>query len=141
MLTGIKKLELTLKTKIMKKSIKAMFAIIAFTMISTVGIAQYKMDSDGRTISNSSGSTVGKIDSDWRTVSNASGSTIGKVDSDGKTISNSSGSTVLKISGNDINNSSGSTIAKMSDVTSAISGSKPEAVYVALWWFIVKGNK
>jgi len=63
------------------------------------------------------------------------------VDSDGKTISNSSGSTVLKISGNDINNSSGSTIAKMSDVTSAIKGAKQQAVYVALWWFIVKGNK
>ncbi len=125
----------------MKKITKTFFVLTAFLLISTLASAQYKMDSDGRTISNSSGSTVGKIDSDGRTVSNSSGSTVGKVDSDGKTISNASGSTVLKISGNDINNSSGSTIAKMSDVTSAISGSKPEAVYVALWWFIVKGNR
>jgi hypothetical protein len=29
----------------------------------------------------------------------------------------------------------------MSDVTIAIKGSKPEAVYVALWWFLVKENK
>lgn len=125
----------------MKNNIKTTIAIAAFSLVSLVSQAQHKMDSDGRTISNSSGSTVGKIDSDGRTVSNASGSTVGKVDSDGKTISNSSGSTVLKISGNDINNSSGSTIAHMSDVTSAIKGSKPEAVYVALWWFIVKGNR
>jgi hypothetical protein len=47
---------------------------------------------------------------------------------------------VLRVDGNDIRNSSNSTIAKMSDVTSAISGAKPEAVYVALWWFIVKGE-
>lgn len=124
----------------MKKSMKTVMAIIVFTMVSVVANAQFKMDSDGRTLSNSSGSTVGKIDSDGRTVSNASGSTIGKVDSDGKTISNRNGSTVLKISGDNICNSSGSTIAKMSDVTSSIKGSKPEAVYVALWWFIVKGN-
>jgi hypothetical protein len=50
----------------MKKSIKTMFAIVAFTMISTIGMAQYKMDSNGRTISNSNGSTVGKIDSDGK---------------------------------------------------------------------------
>lgn len=124
----------------MKTNIKTVIAIVLFTMISVISKAQFKMDSDGRTLSNSSGSTVGKIDSDGRTISNASGSTIGKVDSDGKTISNRNGSTVLKVSGNDINNSSGSTIAKMSDVTSAISGAKPEAVYVALWWFVVKGN-
>jgi hypothetical protein len=125
----------------MKKTIKTFIAVAALTLVTSVASAQsHKMDSDGRTISNSSGSTVGKIDSDGRTVSNASGSTRGKVDSDGKTISNASGSTVLKISGNDINNASGSTIAKMSDVTSAIKGAKPEAIYVALWWFIVKGN-
>jgi hypothetical protein len=29
----------------------------------------------------------------------------------------------------------------MSDVTNAINGAKPDAVYVALWWFIVKGNR
>ncbi len=124
----------------MKNLFKTIAAVIVFTVVSNVASAQYKMDSDGRTISNSSGASVGKIDSDGRTVSNASGSTIGKVDSDGKTISNASGNTVLKISGNDINNASGSTIAKMSDVTSAIRGAKPEAVYVALWWFIVKGG-
>ena len=124
----------------MRTQIKKIMATIAFVCISTLVSAQYKMDGDGRTLSNSSGSTVGKIDSDGRTVSKANGSTIGKVDSDGRTISNANGSTVLKISGNDINNSSGSTIAKMSDVMSAINGAKPEAVYVALWWFIVKGN-
>jgi hypothetical protein len=48
---------------------------------------------------------------------------------------------VLKIDGNDIRNSSNSTIAKMSDVTNSIKGAKPEAIYVALWWFLVKGNK
>lgn len=124
----------------MKKNTKAVIGAIAFILFSTIASAQFKMDSNGRTLSNSSNSTVGKIDSDGRTVSNASGSTVGKVDNDGKTISNANGSTVLKISGNDINNASGSTIAKMSDVTNAIKGSKPEAVYVALWWFIVKGN-
>ena len=45
------------------------------------------------------------------------------------------------IDGNDIRNSSNSTIAKMSDVTNSIKGAKPEAIYVALWWFLVKGNK
>jgi len=124
----------------MKTNIKTIIATFALVCISTLASAQFKMDSNGRTLSNSSGSTVGKIDSDGRTVSKANGSTVGKVDSDGRTISNANGSTVLKISGNDINNSSGSTIAKMSDVMSAINGAKPEAVYVALWWFIVKGN-
>lgn len=124
----------------MKKALKTILAVTAFTFISNFVAAQYKMDSDGRTISNSSGASVGKIDSDGRTVSNSSGATIGKVDSDGKTISNSSGATVLKISGNDINNSSGSTIAHMSDVTGSIKGAKETAVYVALWWFIVKGG-
>ena len=106
----------------MKTNIKTMIATFALVCISTLASAQFKMDSDGRT------------------VSKANGSTVGKVDSDGRTISNANGSTVLKISGNDINNASGSTIAKMSDVMSAINGAKPEAVYVALWWFIVKGN-
>ncbi|MEO7983216.1 MAG: 5-fold beta-flower protein [Bacteroidota bacterium] len=124
----------------MKKNTTAFIGTIAFIFFSTIASAQFKMDSDGRTLSNSSNSTVGKIDSDRRTISNAGGSTIGKIDSDGKTISNANGSTVLKISGNDINNASGSTVAKMSEVTNAINGSKPEAVYVALWWFFVKGN-
>jgi hypothetical protein len=126
----------------MKKFIKSTLAIIGFSLISTVAAAQqFKMDSDGRTISTSSNKTVGKIDSDGRTISDANNSTLGKVDSDGKTISNRNNSTVLKISGNDIYNSSNSKVGTMSDVTSAISGAKPQAVYVALWWFIVKGNK
>lgn len=107
----------------MKTNIKTLLAGVSFMLISTVAAAQFKMSSDGRTLSNSSNSTVGKIDSD------------------GRTISNTSNTTVLKISGNDINNASGSTIAKMSDVLNAISGAKPEAKYVALWWFIVKGNR
>jgi hypothetical protein len=73
-------------------------------------MAQYKMDSNGKSISNSSNKTVGKIDSD------------------GKTISNRNNNIVLKISGNDIYNSSNSKVATMSDVTSAISGAKPETV-------------
>ena len=125
----------------MKKNIKAILAITAFTFVTTVTMAQYKMDSNGKTISNSSNKTVGKIDSDGKTISDANNSTLGKVDSDGKTISNRNNSTVLKISGNDIMNSSNSKVGTMSDVTNAISGAKPEAVYVALWWFIVKGNR
>ncbi len=125
----------------MKKFIKSAFAVATFTFISTIATAQYKMDSDGKTLSNSSNSTVGKIDSDGRTISDAKNSTLGKVDSDGKTISNRNNSTVLKISGNDIYNNSNSKVGTMSDVTSAISGAKKEAVYVALWWFIVKGNR
>ena len=118
-----------------------MFAIAAFSFISTAVMAQYKMDSNGRTLSNSGNSTVGKIESDGRTVSDANNSMLGKVDSDGKTISNRNNSTVLKISGSDIYNTSNSKVGTMSDVTSTITGSKPEAIYVALWWFIVKGNK
>ncbi len=125
----------------MKKTIKTFFAVMAFTMISNFGMAQYKMDSDGKTLRNSSNSSVGKIDSDGKTIRNSSNSSVGSVDSDGKTIRNSSNSSVLKVDGNDIRNSSNSTIAKMSDVTNAIQGAKSEAVYVALWWFIVKGNK
>ncbi|WP_462241991.1 5-fold beta-flower protein [Ferruginibacter sp.] len=126
----------------MTKFIKSGFAILAFSTISSIAVAQqFKMDSNGKTLSTSSNKTVGKIDSDGRTISDANNSTLGKVDSDGKTISNRNNSTVLKISGNDIMNSSNSKVGTMSDVTSAISGAKPEAVYVALWWFIVKGNK
>ncbi|MGE0568317.1 MAG: 5-fold beta-flower protein [Bacteroidia bacterium] len=120
---------------------KKLFAIAAFCLVSGIASAQYKMDSDGKTLRNSSNSSVGKIDSDGKTIRNSSNSSVGKVDSDGKTIRNSSNSTVLKIDGDNIRNSSNSTIAKMSDVTNAIKGAKPEAVYVALWWFIVKGNK
>ncbi|MFM2327853.1 MAG: hypothetical protein RIR31_2055 [Bacteroidota bacterium] len=125
----------------MKKFIKSALGIAVFSIVTTIASAQYKMDSNGKTISNSSNKTAGKIDSDGRTISDANNSTLGKVDSDGKTISNRNNSTVLKISGNDIMNSSNSKVGTMSDVTSDISGAKPEAVYVALWWFIVKGNR
>jgi hypothetical protein len=125
----------------MKKLIKATLATILFLVVSNTASAQCKMDSDGKTLRNSSNSSIGRVDSDGKTVRNASNSTVGRVDSDGKTIRNSSNSTVLKIDGNDIRNSSNSTIAKMSDVTNSIKGAKPEAIYVALWWFLVKGNK
>lgn len=125
----------------MKTSLKTSLAILAFTCISNIASAQYSMDSDGKTLRNSSNSSVGRIDSDGRTIRNSSNSSVGQVDSDGKTIRNSSNSAVLRVDGNDIRNSSNSTIAKMSDVTSAIKGAKPEAAYVALWWFLVKGNK
>ncbi|HRH09921.1 MAG TPA: hypothetical protein PLU73_00325 [Bacteroidia bacterium] len=124
----------------MIRQFKKTMAIAAFTLITGYSNAQYKMDSDGRTLRNSSNSSVGRIDSDGKTIRNSSNSSVGHVDSDGKTIRNSSNSSVLKVDGNDIRNSSNSTIAKMSDVTSAIQGAKPEAVYVALWWFLVKGN-
>jgi len=125
----------------MKNTLKTALTILAFTFISSVASAQYKMDSDGKTLRNSSNSSVGRIDSDGKTIRNSSNSSVGHVDSDGKTIRNSSNSSVLKIDGNDIRNSSNSVIAKMSDVTNDIKGAKPEAVYVALWWFLVKGNK
>lgn len=125
----------------MKNTIKLIAATLLFTAFTNVANAQYKMDSDGKTLRNSSNSTVGKIDSDGKTIRNANNSSVGKVDSDGKTIRNSNNSTVLKIDGNDIRNSNNSTIAKMSDITKDIKGAKPEAVYVALWWFIVKENK
>lgn len=127
------------KTNTMKKTIQSIFAVMAFTAIAGVASAQdYKMD--GSTMDNSSGSTVAKIESDGRTIDNASGSTIAKVESDGKTIDDSHGSTALKISGDEIDNSSGSTVGHMSDVKSAISGATSDAAYVALWWFVVKGN-
>lgn len=125
----------------MKKIIHKAMTVAAFCVITNIASAQYKMDSNGKTISNSNNHTLGKIESDGRTISDANNSTLGKVDSDGKTISNRNNSTVLKISGNDIYNSNNSKVATMSDVTSAISGAKAEAVYVALWWFIVKGNR
>jgi hypothetical protein len=123
-----------------KKSLKLFFVTLALMFVSNFASAQFKMDSDGKTLRNSSNSSVGRIDSDGKTIRNSSNSTVGKVDSDGKTIRNSSNSTVLKIDGDNIRNSSNSTIAKMSDVTRDIKGAKPEAVYVALWWFLVKGN-
>lgn len=119
---------------------KRNFALLAFVLISGIAAAQFKMDSDGKTIRNSSNSSVGRIDSDGSTVRNSSNSSVGRVDSDGKTIRNSSNSAVLKVDGNDIRNSSNVVIAKMSDVLRDIKGAKAEAVYVALWWFIVKGN-
>lgn len=125
----------------MKTSLKTTLAVMAFTLISGIASAQYSMDSDGKTIRNSSNSSVGSIDSDGKTIRNSSNSSVGRVDSDGKTIRNSSNSEVLRVDGDDIRNSSNSTIAKMSDVTNAIKGAKAEAVYVALWWFIVKENK
>ena len=125
----------------MKKTLKTTFTILAFTLVSTVASAQYKMDSDGKTLRNSSNSSVGRIDSDGKTIRDANNSSVGRVDSDGKTIRNSSNSSVLKIDGSTIRNSSNSSIAKMSDVTKDIKGAKEEAVYVALWWFLVKENK
>lgn len=119
---------------------KRNFALLAFVLISGIAAAQFKMDSDGKTIRNSSNSSVGRIDSDGSTVRNSSNSSVGRVDSDGKTIRNSSNSAVLRVDGNDIRNSSNVVIAKMSDVLRDIKGAKAEAVYVALWWFIVKGN-
>ncbi len=133
--------EKTIKLLNMKKTLKIAFAILAFTFASTVASAQYKMDSDGKTLRNSSNSSVGRIDSDGKTIRNSNNSSVGRVDSDGVTIRNSSNSAVLKIDGNTIRNSSNSSIAKMSDVTKDIKGSKEEAIYVALWWFLVKENK
>ena len=121
----------------MKKTIFSFFVAMFF---STLALAQFSMDSDGKTIRNSSNSSCGRIDSDGKTIRNGNNSSVGRVDSDGKTIRNSSNSSVLRIDGNDIRNSSNSVVAKMSDVTGSIRGAKAEAIYVALWWFIVKGN-
>lgn len=125
----------------MKQKVKSLLLILSISTVSKIAMAQYKMDSNGKNLVSSSNSIVGKIDSDGKTISDAGNSTLGKVDSDGKTISNRNNSVVLKISGNDIYNASNSKVASMSDITQAISGAKPEAVYVALWWFIVKGNR
>ena len=122
----------------MKKSI---FTLLVSVLCSTFVLAQFSMDSDGKTLRNSSNSSCGRIDSDGRTIRNGSNSSVGSVDSDGKTIRNGSNSSVLRVDGNDIRNSSNSVIAKMSDVTNAIKGAQPTAAYVALWWFIVKGNR
>lgn len=121
------------------KMLKSIGLMAVFVMLAGISFSQYRMD--GKTLRNSSNSSIGRIDSDGKTIRNSSNSSVGRVDSDGKTIRNSSNSTVLKIDGNNIRNSSNSTIAKMSDVTSAIKGAKPTAVYVALWWFLVKGNR
>ena len=123
----------------MKKTIIRLAAFVAFFSISSLASAQYKMD--GNTLVDSHNSTVGRIESDGRTIDDEHNSTIARVDSDGKTISDSHNSTVLRIDGDVINDSHNSTVGHMSDVTSAISGAKKEAAYVALWWFIVKGNK
>lgn len=134
------KSKFNLKTFQMKTTIKGLLVAFAFMAFTTVSMAQCKMDSDGKTLRNSSNSSIGKIDSDGRTIRNSSNSTVGKVDSDGKTIRNSSNSTVLKIDsdGKTIRNSSNSKVATMSDVMKAIKGAKPEAKYVALWWFLCK---
>lgn len=134
------KIKLNPKTFQMKTTLKGLLTVIAFVAFTTVSMAQCKMDSDGKTLRNSSNSTIGKIDSDGKTIRNSSNSTVGKVDSDGKTIRNSSNSTVLKIDsdGKTIRNSSNSKIGTMDDVLKAIKGAKAEAKYVALWWFLCK---
>lgn len=117
-----------------------MATAIVLTTVAFSAHAQFKMDSAGK-INKSSGATAGKIASDGKTISGPGGETLGKVSSDGKTISNKNGATVLKISGTNISNANGATVGTMSDVTRSISGAKAEAIYVALWWFVVKGNK
>lgn len=126
--------------KTFMKAIKILCTLTAFVLMTSIGMAQCKMDSNGKTLRNSSNSTIGKIDSDGKTIRNSSNSTVGKVDSDGKTIRNSSNSTVLKIDsdGKTIRNSSNSKVATMSDMMSDIKGAKPTAAYVALWWFLCK---
>ncbi len=122
----------------MTTSIKTFLAVVAVSLICGVASAQYKMD--GNNIVNSSNSTVGRIESDGRTIDDEHNSTIAKVDGDGKHISDSHNSTVLVINGDEIDDSHNSTVGHMSDVTGSIDGAKAEAAYVALWWFIVKGN-
>ncbi len=99
---------------------KKLIFTFALMLTAFVGFSQCKMDSDGRTLRNSSNSSIGRIDSD------------------GVTIRNSSNSTVLKIDGNTIRNSSNSSIASMSDVSRALGVSNPKAAHVALWWFLCK---
>lgn len=125
----------------MKKIIKIACTILAFTMMAICCQAQYKMDSDRMTLRNANNSSIGRIDSDGYTIRNAQNSSVGRVDSDGKTIRNASNSSVLRIDGKDIRNAQNSVVAHMSDVLKDIQGAKSEAVYVALWWFLVKGNK
>jgi hypothetical protein len=88
------------------KNMKKLVLSVAFLLAAFVGYSQCKMDSDGRTLRNSSNSSIGRIDSDGVTIRNSSNSSVGRVDSDGVTIRNSSNSTVLKIDGNTIRNSS-----------------------------------
>ena len=106
----------------MKNILPPVILVLGFLFTTAVASAQYKMDSNGKTLSTSSNKTVGKIDSDGRTISDANNSTLGKVDSDGKTISNRNNSTVLRISGNDIMNANNSKVGTKSDVTSTIRG-------------------
>ena len=124
------------------KTFKIVMALVAFVAMTSVSMAQCKMDSNGKTLRNSSNSAIGKIDSDGKTIRNAQNRSIGKVDSDGKTIRDARNSTVLKIDsdGKTIRNSSNSKVATMSEVMSDMKGAKPEAIYVALWWFVCKGK-
>jgi hypothetical protein len=116
----------------MKKFI--VFAV--FSMVAFVGFSQCKMDSDKKTLRNSSNSSIGRIDGS--TIRNGSNSAVGRVDSDRKSIRNSSNSLVLRIDGNAIRNSSNSQIATMSDVSRALGVSNPTPEHVALWWFLCK---
>ena len=52
----------------MKKTIKSTLAILAFSLVSNIATAQYHMDSDGKTLRNSSNSSVGRIDSNGTIV-------------------------------------------------------------------------
>ena len=119
-----------------------MATVIAMTLSTAVfnAHAQFKMDGGGK-IGKSSGVTVGKIASDGKTIIGANGETLGKVSGDGKSISNKNGVTVLKISGSSISNANGATVGSMSDVGKSINGGQADAAHVALWWFMVKGNK
>lgn len=117
---------------------KKVLFTIALMLTAFVGFSQCKMDSDAKTLRNSSNSSIGRIDSDGITVRNGNNSSVGRVDSDGVTIRNSSNSMVLRIDGNNIKNSSGSTVATLSDVSRAIGVSSPKAIHVALWWFLCK---
>ena len=121
-----------------QNDMKSFILTAALVMTAFFGYSQCKMDSNGKTLRNSSNSSIGRIDSDGRTIRNGSNSSVGRVDSDGKTIRNSSNSTVLKIDGSTIRNSSNSSIAKMSDVSKALGVSNPTAAHVALWWFLCK---
>lgn len=117
---------------------KQLVLTIALLLAAFVGYAQCKMDSDKKTLRNSSNSSIGRIDSDGVTIRNSSNSSVGRVDSDGVTIRNSSNSMVLRIDGSTIRNSSNSSIATLSDVSRALGVSNPTAAHVALWWFLCK---
>jgi len=120
------------------KHVIRLLTIAGFMSLSAAAFSQCKMDSDGKTLRNSSNSSIGRIDSDGQTIRNGSNSSVGRVDSDGKTIRNSSNSAVLVIDsdGKTIRNSSNIKVAEMDDVMDAIDGAKREAVYVALWYFL-----